>query len=192
VTRTTLTRLALCIAASVGFSSAATAGTVIKNPYSPAYNAEYRHGVIPTRSVMELMRQWNLTHNVGTAATNAKTLSYGGGTGGVGVMSGQNKVYLVFYGTQWGTSSTDANGDLQFTNDTAHAASAAQEMFKGIGTNGETWQNELTQWCNGAASGATSCAAGLTRIPRQTGILAGVWYDNASASANPAWRPKMS
>ena len=166
-------------------SSAAVAGSV-QNPYSPAYNNEYRHGVIPTRSVQELMRRWAVTHGAHTAAANSPTLSYGGGVGGVGVMSGQNKVYLVFYGTQWGTSSTDANGNLKFTNDAAGAAGAAQQMFKGIGTNGETWQNDLTQWCNGAAAGATSCAAGLTRIPRQSNILAGVWYDNTVASPTAA------
>jgi len=160
-------------------------GQQVTNPYSPAYQHEYRHGVIPTIGVAETMKQWARSHasaNAQAAATNSRTLSYGGGVGGVGVMSGQNKVYLVFYGTQWGTSSTDANGNLAFTNDAAGAAGAAQKMFKGIGTNNETWQNELTQWCNGAASGATSCAAGLTRIPRQTNILAGVWYDNAAAS----------
>jgi serine protease len=157
----------------------------VTNPYSPAYQHEYRHGVIPTVGVAETMKQWARSHasqNAQAAATNSRTLSYGGGVGGVGVMSGQNKVYLIFYGTQWGTSSTDANGNLKFTNDAANAASAAQQMFKGIGTNNETWQNELTQWCNGAATGATSCAPGLTRIPRQTNILAGVWYDNAAAS----------
>jgi PKD repeat protein len=157
----------------------------VTNPYSPRFQHEYRHGAMPTIGVAETMRQWARSHasaNAGQAATNSRTLSYGGGVGGVGVMSGQNKVYLVFYGTQWGTSSTDASGNLAFTNDAAGAAGAAQKMFKGIGTNGETWQNELTQWCNGAASGATSCAAGLTRIPRQTNILAGVWYDNAVAS----------
>jgi serine protease len=181
----TLSRLALGLAI-VSASSAALAGSVT-NPYSPRYGHEYRHGVIPTRAVQEAMMQWSLAHApIKGAATNARTLSYGGGTGGVGVMSGQNKVYLVFYGTQWGTQTTDANGNLKFSNDAAGAAGAAQQMFKGIGTNGETWQNELTQWCNGAASGATSCAAGLTRIPRQTNILAGVWYDNASASPSAA------
>jgi serine protease len=160
-------------------------GQHVTNPYSPAFEHEYRHGVIPTIGVAETMKQWARSHasqNAQAAATNSRTLSYGGGVGGVGVMSGQNKVYLVFYGTQWGTSTTDANGYLNFSNDAAGAAVAAQKMFKGIGTNNETWQNELTQWCNGAATGATSCAAGLTRIPRQTNILAGVWYDNAAAS----------
>ena len=160
----------------------------VTNPYSPRYQHEYRHGALPTIGVAESMKQWARQHAAQNAmtATNLKTLSYGGGVGGVGVMSGQNKVYIIFYGTQWGTSSTDANGNLKFTNDAAGAASAAQQMFKGIGTNGETWQNELTQWCNGAASGATACASGLQRIQRQSNILAGAWYDNGVTSPTAA------
>ena len=147
-------------------SAKAPAGFIashVTNPYSPAYQHEYRHGVIPTRSVHESMKQWARTHVV-AAATNAKTLSYGGGVAGVGVLSGQSKVYLVFYGTQWGTSSTDGNGNLAFTGDTAGAAGAAQQMFKGIGTNGELWSAELTQWCDGVATGATSCTGTAGRI----------------------------
>ena len=125
-----------------------------------------------------------------TAATNNnQTLSYGGGTGGVGVMSGQAKVYLVFYGNQWGTSTTDASGYLNFSNDAAGAGPAAQKMFKGIGTNNELWQAELTQWCDGSgvATGATSCpSTGATHIPYQQNILAGVWYDNSAASPSQA------
>jgi serine protease len=147
--------------------------------------------VIPTRQVHEQMKQWNNAHVI-TAATNAKTLSKGSSVAGVGTMNGVNKVYLVFYGTQWGTSSTDGNGNLAFTGDTAGAAGAAQQMFKGIGTNNETWQNELTQWCDGAATGATSCASGLARIPRQTNILAGVWYDNSAASPSAATAAQLA
>jgi serine protease len=59
-------------------------------------------------------------------------------------------------------------------------------MFKGIGTNGELWSADLTQWCDGAgvATGATSCpAGGASYIPYQTGgVLSGVWYDNSKAS----------
>ncbi len=117
-------------------------------------------------------------------SASAGVLSFGGGVSGVGVLSGQSKVYLVFYGSQWGTSSTDANGYLNFTNDSAGAALAAQKMFKGIGTNGETWSAELTQWCDGpnVASGATTCPSNAAFIPYQQNILAGVWYDNSVAS----------
>ncbi len=105
------------------------------------------------------------------------------------MQSGHSKVYLVFYGTQWGTSSTDANGNLKFTGDQYGAAGAAQQMFKGIGTNNELWSADLTQWCDGpnVASGATSCPSNAAFIPYQSGgVLSGVWYDNSTASPSAA------
>ncbi|MCP2314231.1 RICIN domain-containing protein [Kitasatospora paracochleata] len=120
-------------------------------------------------------------------AAEDNTLSYHGGIGGAGVMSGaKTKVYLVFYGNQWGKRSTDANGNAKFSGDPAGAAGAAQQMFKGIGTNGELWSADLTQWCDGPgiATGATACPANLPAsqfVPYQAGgVLAGVWYDNAA------------
>jgi serine protease len=157
------------------------------NPFSPAYDNPHRHGVIPTRETYEKMKAWEHAQSAAFAAPTASTgqLSYGGGVNGVGVLSGQNKVYLVFYGTQWGTQSTDANGNLTFSNDTAGAAVKAQMMFKGIGTGAELWQAELTQWCDGpgVASGATSCPpTGANYVPYQQNIFAGAWYDNTVAS----------
>ncbi|WP_104818997.1 hypothetical protein [Kitasatospora sp. MMS16-BH015] len=73
------------------------------------------------------------------------TLSYGGGIGGVGVTSGQPKVYVVFYGSQWGTQGTDAAGNLTFSNDPYSGAPVAQNLFKGIGTGGEQWSGTMTQ-----------------------------------------------
>jgi serine protease len=158
------------------------------NPYSPANGHSYRHGVMPTKSVQNKMNAWAKTH-AAAAATGTQTLSYGGGVDGIGVQSGHSKVYLVFYGNQWGTSSTDANGNLKFSGDANGAAGAAQQMFKGIGTNSELWSAELTQWCDGAgvAAGATSCPSGATHIPYQSGgVLSGVWYDNGAASPSSA------
>jgi serine protease len=161
------------------------------NPYSPAYDHPYRHGVMPTRETNERMKAWEHSQSAQFAAPTASTgkLSYGGGVGGVGVLSGQNKVYLIFYGTQWGTQSTDANGNLTFSGDSAGAAVKAQMMFKGIGTGAELWQADLTQWCDGAgvASGATSCpATGASYVPYQQNIFAGAWYDNTAASPSAA------
>jgi len=158
-----------------------------ENPYSPAYDHPYRHGVMPTRETNEKMKAWEHAHSAAFAAPTASTgqLSFGGGVNGVGVLSGQSKVYLIFYGTQWGTQSTDANGNLTFSGDSAGAAAKAQMMFKGIGTGAELWSAELTQWCDGStvANGATSCpATGAQYIPYQQNIFAGAWYDNSAES----------
>jgi serine protease len=157
------------------------------NPYAPAHEHSYRHGAVPTRETTARMQAWEHAHSAQFAAPTATTgrLAFGGGVHGVGVNSGKSKVYLVFYGTQWGTQTLDANNNFKFSGDTSGAASAAQRMFRGIGTNGELWSAELTQWCDGplVASGVTSCPAGANFIPYQAnGVLAGVWYDNRAAS----------
>jgi serine protease len=131
------------------------------------------------------MKAWQ---HANFAATGPKTLSYGGGVDGIGVQSGHSKVYLVFYGNQWGTQTT-TNGISSFSGDSAHAAEATQNMFKGIGTNGELWSADLTQWCDGpaVATGATVCPSNANFVPYQSGgVLSGVWYDNSKASPGTA------
>ncbi len=93
------------------------------NPYSPEYGHPYRHGALPTRGVHAQMKQWEAMHSTSgaapgqvpgiAAATGTQTLSYGGANNGVGVLSGQSKVYLVFYGSQWGTQGTDCQWQLR-------------------------------------------------------------------------------
>ncbi|MGW2250703.1 putative Ig domain-containing protein [Kitasatospora sp. NPDC001660] len=158
------------------------------NPYSPAYQHPYRHGAVPTIEQNAKMKAWADTH-AGTAATGPQTLSYGGGTNGVGVLDGHAKVYLVFYGSQWGSQGTNGSGDATFSGDPDGAAPVAQEMFKDIGTGGELWSADLTQWCDGpnVASGAVSCPSNASFVPYQSGgVLSGVWYDNAGASPSAA------
>jgi serine protease len=177
------------VAAVAGGSAGSAGSAVAGNPYSPANGHAYRHGVVPTVGTQAKMDAYAAAHPGVAAATGPQTLSYGGGIDGIGVQSGHSKVYFVFYGSQWGSQSTDANGNAKFSGDANGAAGAAQQMFKGIGTNNELWSAELTQWCDGAgvAAGATVCPAGATHIPYQTGgVLAGVWYDNAAASPSAA------
>ena len=176
--------LAAIAVTGIATASAATAAAP-GNPYSPAVGHPYRHGVIPTLGQQAKMNSYAAQHPAAVTATGPQTLSYGGGIDGIGVQSGHSKVYLVVYGNQWGTQSTDANGNAKFSGDSNGAAGAAQQMFKGIGTNNELWSAELTQWCDGAgvAAGATVCPTGATHIPYQAGgVLAGVWYDNSVAS----------
>ncbi len=156
------------------------------NPYAPAYGHSYRHGAIPTREVHQKMKHYRDTHaSTATTATSSNTLTYNGGIDGVGVMDGHVKVYIVYYGSQWGTQTTNANGDDVFSGDSYGAAAVAEEMFKGIGTGNELWSADLTQWCDGpnVASGATSCPSNANFVPYQTGgVYAGSWYDNSAAA----------
>jgi serine protease len=182
-----ITGAAFAAAPLAAAAPAPTSGGPVANPYSPAQGHTYRHGVVPTLQQNAKMKAWASTQT--PAATGPETLSYGGGIDGIGVQSGHSKVYLVFYGTQWGTQSTNGNGDATFSGDSAGAAPAAQEMFKGIGTGNELWSADLTQWCDGpnVSAGATSCPANAAFVPYQSGgVLSGVWYDNSAASPSAA------
>ena len=150
-----------------------------QDPYDPRTGHPYRHGAVPTWQRHLQMRSWQKTHDTDPSPDVPQTLSYGGGTGGVGVLDGHAKVYLVFFGSQWGTEGV-ANGDVTFSGDPDAAAPVVQDMFRGVGTGGELWSADLTQWCDGpnVPTGATSCPAGARFIPYQSGgVLAGVWYD---------------
>src|SRR4051794_36452647 len=159
------------------------------NPYAPAHGHPHRHGAGPTQETNTKMKAWQ---HANLAATGPRTLSYGGGVDGIGVTSGKPKVYLVFWGSQWGTSSTDGNGNLTLSTDTVGGAGKLQQMFKGLGTGNELWSGVMTQYCDGAGAptGATSGAASASQGGSPPGgALAGVWYDNPPAdptAASPA------
>ncbi|MEO7447278.1 MAG: hypothetical protein ABI336_03295 [Humibacillus sp.] len=174
-------------AATASPVSPTTAGGV-SNPYSPAYGHSYRHGAVPTRELNTQMHRWE-AQTKGARPTASKTLSYGGGVDGIGVTSGAPKVYLVFYGSQWGTQATAADGNLTFSGDPKAGAPLVQKLFKGLGTGGETWSRVMTQYCDGPGvlKGATTCSTTSAHIPYPTGgAYAGVWNDRSLASPTNA------
>jgi hypothetical protein len=190
---------ALAIVPALGASVAAAAGPAtsldaastadgVTNPYSPAYGHPYRHGAVPTRELNTQMQRW-AARAKGGKPTQSKTLSYGGGVDGIGVTSGAPKVYLVFYGNQWGSQGSDSGGNATFSGDPKAGAPVVQKLFKGLGTGGEQWSGVMTQYCDGSlvAKGAQTCPSGAAHIPYPTGgALAGVWYDSSMASPTNA------
>jgi serine protease len=151
----------------------------------------YRHGAVPrkTRDVSGIESLGSAPQVPGQAArASSRTLMrYGGGLtagalSGAGVTTGQPEIYLVFMGQQWGTESTSGGQD-QFSGDPAGLAPALQTLFAGLGTGGEQWSGIMTQYCDGAAVGATVCNEGDTQIPYPTGgVLAGTWYDDSGSA----------
>jgi len=170
------------------------------NPHSPRYGHPYRHGAHPTREQHEKMKEWELNNPhferravrklAQAAATGTATISYNGGVNGVGVTSGTPRVYVIFWGSQWGTQGTDANGNMTLSGDTKGAAPYTQKWIKGLGTNNELWSGVMTQYCDGptVARGATTCPSGAPHVgyPTGGGVLAGVWYDNSAAAPSAA------
>jgi hypothetical protein len=193
ITRGSLTMSAALalVAGTLATVAAATAATTpaptTGNPYSPAYHHAYRHGVIPTIPEAAKMRSWAAAHPA-VRALSANDLNYGGGIDGIGVTTGHQKVYLVFYGSQWGTQGTDANGNVTLSGDPSGEAPYLQQLMKGLGTGGELWSGVLTQYCDGVAVGAQSCPASNTQhVAYPTGgALAGVWVDESTASPGSA------
>jgi serine protease len=157
----------------------------VTNPYSPAYHHAYRHGAVPTKAQDAKMKQW--------ASSNGQTLSandlnYGGGIDGIGVTTGPEKVYLVFYGSQWGTQGTDSGGNVTLSGDPSGEAPYLQKLMKGLGTNNELWSGVMTQYCQGVAAGTQTCPPNNTAHVAYPagGALAGVWVDESTASPSAA------
>src|SRR2546429_376995 len=158
------------------------------NPFSPAAGHPYRHGAVPTREAAARMRDYRVSHPAAqsTAAAGAN-LRYGGAVDGIGVTTGSPKVYLIFWGSQWGSPGTDANGNTTLSGDSLGMAPRLQQLFKGVGVNNELWSGVTTQYCEGVASGATTCPANAAHVGYPTGgALAGVWADTSVSSPGSA------
>jgi hypothetical protein len=115
--------------------------------------------------IMMRARDTGYAHSTGNSGSN--NLSYHGGT----VVTGADKVYLVYWGTQW-------NG-----NDPSGEAAIQQNFFNHVG--GSSWNNSVTQYCEGVAYGSKSCSSTSTPAVNPSGVLGGVlgvWYDNSGAA----------
>jgi serine protease len=177
-----LKRIAVIASALATVGIAALAVMVAFNPLASAANAdaignagaEVLHGA-------HLMKVKDACHhNCGGGGAN---LFYHGGVG-VGVETGADLVYLVYFGSQWGGS---PNQSTCPPNDASGQCSIQQGFFSGVG--GSSWNNSVTQYCEGIASGSSTCGNGSTPAANPTGVLGGIWVDNAAAAPS---RPRQS
>jgi hypothetical protein len=186
-------RIAL-VAASVGVLGAgvpALASGSAVHKIADKANHAYRNGAVPTLE-HKLQGAYNKKLGIPIGLGN-KQLTYGGGNSGVGVTTGAPKVYLVFWGSQWGTSGTNGSGYTTFSGDPQGTAPRLQAFFKGLGTNSEGWSKVMTQYCEGVAAGAKTCPATAPHVGYPTGgALAGVWYDNSAAAPSQATQAQLS
>jgi len=108
-------------------------------------------------------------HTPRTQASTSNDLTYHGGTGGIGVETAP-RIYLVLWGSQWNN------------NDPSGEAARLESFYSGVG--GSSWNNSVTQYCQGVATGTVSCtgASGAVFAGNPSGELAGVWADNSSAA----------
>ena len=84
-------------------------------------------------------------------------------------------VYISWWGPAWSGFTTGG-----YTSGTAQTY--VSNFFSNVG--GSTWIGTDTQYCEGAASGATSCGKNLTHVSNPTGQLKGTWNDTTAVPAN--------
>lgn len=168
------------VIATAGFGGVAQAAPA-QAPAVVASHA-YRHGAVPTFTSLGLKAA-----SVTALPRSKKNVTYSGGVDGVGVTTGHPEVYLVFWGSQWGTESTAGKYDT-FSGDPSAIAPDLQAFFSGLGTDGDKWSGTATQYCQGVAAGTMTCPAGNTsHVGYPTGgALAGVWEDTSSAAPKKA------
>jgi serine protease len=100
-------------------------------------------------------------------ASTAGQLYYHGGVSGSGVVTGAGNVYVVFWGAQWNGGSSDPSGE----------ASIIESLYSHVA--GSSWNNSVTQYCQGVASGTYFCNGAGTAASNGGG-LGGVWFDGSS------------
>jgi serine protease len=163
--------------AAAGPASASPGVTTLSDPTA---GHSYRHGAVPLRLPAGPRNAATTTPasrgGRSTAGPSQRNqLRFGGGS----VVTSSPKVYVVFWGSQWGTQST-SGGYQVFSGDPDGLAPNLQAFFSGLGTNNELWSAIVTQYCQGAAPGAKTCpplpASNHVPYP-QSSVLGGVWGD---------------
>ncbi len=145
----------------------------------------YRHGAMPTVTAVEgqaLVQGLSPAGSVEPDDGSSELVSFGGGIDGVGVVTGQPKVYLVLWGSPWGTESVNGSGYDVFSGDPDSIAPDLEAFYSGLGTDHDSWSGIATQYCEGVATGSTSCPTSAAHVAYPSGgVLAGVWEDTSEA-----------
>ncbi|MDF3299579.1 hypothetical protein [Streptomyces tropicalis] len=109
----------------------------------------------------------------GATTATGTLLSYGGGA----VVTAP-KVYVVYWGSQWGTGST-------VTNDPSGEAALQLSFFQHAYGSGDTWSTSNTQYCQGVAVGTTQCNGAGTPVGHPASSpVGGTWLDSSVSAPN--------
>jgi hypothetical protein len=139
------TRKVAAVALTLGVAATVTAFGALAAPAS----ATTSHPASPARHV--------LAQRTAARPALASNLRYGGGP-----VEHTPRVYLVFWGSQWGS---DTNGVQAYLTN----------FFNGVGTTSDHWSTIMTQYTD--SSGHPSFG---------TAVLGGVWVDNAASAPSRA------
>ena len=122
-------------------------------------------------------------HGAGGAGSHGKpvrsvNLTYQGGVGSSGVVTGADKVYLIYWGSQW--TSNDPEVAIQ------------QGFFSHVG--GSSWNRSVTQYCENVPAGTVDCSTAPSPVyaTNPSGVLGGTWFDNGSAAPSQPTQTQLA
>ena len=156
----------------------------------PTAGHEYRHGALPLRGIHAgRIAASHLVPASGSEAPDPAPHNLGDSirgdvaSGGGPVVTGTPRVYIVFWGSQWGTETTVGAFD-QFGGDPDGLAPDLEAFFAGLGTDNELWSAIATQYCDGVLKRTKSCPLSPTAdhvgYPTPVAsILPRVWEDTS-------------
>src|SRR2546423_8649637 len=99
-------------------------------------------------------------------AASGSQLSYGGGP----IVTAPS-VYIVYWGSQWGSSTV--------TNDPAGEAPLQLAFLGALAGSGDTWSTSTTQYCQGVPVGTTQCGSSGTHVGHaSSNPVKGTWVDS--------------
>jgi hypothetical protein len=117
----------------------------------------------------------------GHHGSRSSNLLYWGGTSdpGAGIVGVETapKVYLVFWGSQW---SSDPSGE----------AAILTNFFNHVG--GTSWNNTVTQYCQGATPAGSYTCSGGTPAGNPSNVLQGTWLDNGSLAPSSPTQSQLA
>jgi hypothetical protein len=86
-------------------------------------------------------------------------------------------VYISWWGSQWASGFTTGG----YTS--AQAQTYMSDFFNNVG--GSSWENIVTQYCQGVANGTVNCGTKGTHIQNLSGQLKGTWNDTTTVPSSP-------
>jgi hypothetical protein len=107
------------------------------------------------------------THHASGAFSGSGLLATGGGP----IVSSPH-IYIVYWGSQWGTGST-------VTNDPSGEAALQLSFFQHACGSGDTYFTSQTQYCSGVPVGTTQCGSSGTHVGHpSSNPVTGTWLDS--------------
>ncbi len=99
------------------------------------------------------------------------------------------KVYVVYYGSQWGTAGSTGLP----TTDPSGVAPLYTKFISSLYGAGDNWSTSTTQYCSGVAVGSTICGTAGTHAGHPASSpLAGTWVDNGVKSPTRASQAQLT